>query len=333
MSLPKYIVNLDECNIDLNDAEIVVEFPDDLKNMLDGYMKQIVEMLEHLLGKKSNGYVQKVIGLHEYIPALNFDFKTIHTFEEDVILTGVTYSQTGWKVCDTWDLYVNDKLLFENVYTKELGEYKHFNAFCMVKAGEEVKFIHHNISGNSKQIWWDIHYLGLEPDLAVPDPNPEVSHEYDYLIRITWQNAHRFGAGWISGDYKDILLNNFGDTDHFNTEEGSVWVDESYGMDGEAYEGEALYSLQGKINEKIYFAIQRCPYCDECDYIKITIENRKGEVEYMTEISYPDTMDIIRCRDNVLPDYSIVEQPKDRYTPIFEFGFIDKDVKITPLWT
>lgn len=163
MSLPKYIANMDEVNINIEaDTDINVKFPEDINKFIKNYFDEILAFIKGLESENSKYRIQKVYGLQQYIPALSLDFETKHKFDKDVLLTGITYSQTGWKTFDTWDMYVDSKIIFEDLFTKELGEYKHMNIFYPIKQGEEIKFIHHNSSGNSKQIWWDIHYLVKE---------------------------------------------------------------------------------------------------------------------------------------------------------------------------
>jgi hypothetical protein len=128
----------------------------ELNALLKEKIDKIIELLNKLLGAS---YQQASIGLHSYIPALQFDYELIHKFDTEVMLTGITYSQTGWKVTDCWSLYIGEKLVFDGIFTKEIGEYKHFNSFYSVSAGTAVKIIYHNKSGNSKQVWFDINYL------------------------------------------------------------------------------------------------------------------------------------------------------------------------------
>lgn len=114
------------------------------------------------IGDKLNlDYVQKSIGLYKNIPALQTDFEVNYVFEKKSALTGVVYSQSAWKPEDSWSLYIDDELLFEQIPTKEVGQHKVFNYFCLVEAWQTVKVIHHNNSGNSKEIWVDIDYLEI----------------------------------------------------------------------------------------------------------------------------------------------------------------------------
>lgn len=104
-------------------------------------------------------YEQHSVGLYKSIPALQLDYQINYTFDKDVILNSIVYSQSAWKSIDCWSLYIDDKLLFDRIYTKESGECKVLSPFYPIKAWQTVKVIHHNESGNSKEIWVDINYL------------------------------------------------------------------------------------------------------------------------------------------------------------------------------
>ena len=158
MGLVKYIANIDEIGEAFKDGVTINATADTIKleKLLEENFKEILFLLEKLFGI---AYIQSVVSFQTYIPAVNLDFEISHIFNEDVRLTGIMYSQTAWKTGDNWSLYVDDVCLFENVFTKELGEHKYFNSFYEVKKGSEVKIIYHNVSGNSKQVWFDLELL------------------------------------------------------------------------------------------------------------------------------------------------------------------------------
>ncbi len=187
MSIPKYIVNFDELaqllgnGINLSGTANT----DELNKLVEDYFEKLLELLKKFLGLN---LVQQSTGIQMYIPALQFDYQMTYSFDDNAIITGITYSQTGWKVYDCWSLYIGNTLIFDRIYTKELGEHKVFNAFYHVKAGEIIKFIHHNSSGNSKQVWFDIDYLKEKPECII--------HEYDFKIIMRWE----------SNSYSDVDL-------------------------------------------------------------------------------------------------------------------------------
>ncbi len=113
-------------------------------------------------GDLNFNYTQKSQGVYKNIPALQTDFELNYTFEKKSALTGIVYSQSAWKAEDSWSLYIDDKILFDNIPTKEVGQHKTFDCPCLVEAWQTVKVIHHNNSGNSKEVWIDIDYFELE---------------------------------------------------------------------------------------------------------------------------------------------------------------------------
>jgi len=158
MGLIKYIANIDELGEAFKDGVMINTKADTIKleKLLKENFKEILFLLEKLFGI---AYIQSVVSLQRYIPAVNLDFEITHTFEEDIRLTGIMYSQSAWKTGDNWGLYVDDVCLFENIFTKELGEHKYFKSFYEVRKGKEVKIVYHNVSGNSKQVWFDLELL------------------------------------------------------------------------------------------------------------------------------------------------------------------------------
>ena len=163
MSLISYIINLDELLLDLNDK-------------LDG---KTYRSLRDIKGK------QRIKGFAESIPALEGTFRIAEmTWDKNIILTGATFSQSAWKGEDYWSFWVDDDMLFDEIYTKEIGDQKHWELIHVVKAGETAKFLIHNISGNSRNVWVDLEWVELieeleggcpvEPEIPVdPEPNPE----------------------------------------------------------------------------------------------------------------------------------------------------------------
>lgn len=151
MSLPSYVINWDE----------------------------LVPLLEEALGDlvvrsiKDVEGVQRVKGFAQSIPALKGNFKVLEwTLERNIVITGLTYSQSGWKGEDYWELWVDDDRLFETVYTKELGDQKHWEVLHPVNAGQTIKLILHNVSGNSRDVWADIEYLDLLGNVIVEPVEP-----------------------------------------------------------------------------------------------------------------------------------------------------------------
>ena len=114
--------------------------------------------------------VQRVKGFYKSIPAIQAEYNIVEFIpQEQIIITGISYSQSAWKANDYWDLYIGNDKLFEEVYTKELGEQKHWEVINPVNAGEVISLILNNQSGNSRHVWVDIEYVRLA-DIATPKP-------------------------------------------------------------------------------------------------------------------------------------------------------------------
>lgn len=149
MSLPSYIINFDELEELLKEA---------LSNT-------VVKDIADLYG------VQKVKGFYTPVPAIRGEYNIVEFVpNESIIITGVSYSQSAWKSNDYWDLYIGNDKLFENVYTKEIGEQKHWEVINPVNAGEPIRIILNNQSGNSRHVWVDIEYVKLADVIVTPTP-------------------------------------------------------------------------------------------------------------------------------------------------------------------
>lgn len=149
MSLASYVVNWDELEDLLKEA---------LSNT-------VVKDITDLYG------VQKVKGFYKPIPAIKAEYNVVEFIpDEAIIITGVSYSQSAWKANDYWELWIGDDRLFENVYTKELGEQKHWEVVNPVNVGEPIKIVLNNQSGNSKHVWVDIEYVKLADIVVTPKP-------------------------------------------------------------------------------------------------------------------------------------------------------------------
>lgn len=124
-----------------------------LKDALEGFVIRSIKDL--------NG-TQKIQGFAQSIPAIEGKYQVVEWIaESNVVLTGITYSQSAWKSEDFWELWVDGDRLFETVYTKELGDQKHWEVIQPINKGQRVGIILHNNSGNSRDVWTDIEYIEL----------------------------------------------------------------------------------------------------------------------------------------------------------------------------
>lgn len=184
MSLPSYILNWEELlailgdklEIDINDIDL-----GDLENYLGEQFGIIIGLLKQILDLLKDKGVQRIHSISNHIPAVVVPFKFTTTFKEDVLITGITYSQSAWKYQDSWDLEVDGNVLFEQVGTKEIGESKAMNVFYYVPAGKPINIIFHNDSGNSRLVWFDVEYIGLSMNNYIPTPKPTGTVVVNYI--------------------------------------------------------------------------------------------------------------------------------------------------------
>lgn len=171
MSVPKYIINWEEL-LDILEGRFQVDINDidlgDLENYLDEQIGKIIDLLNQILELLKDKGIQRVHSISYHVPAVIADYKLPTRFNEDVLITGITYSQSAWKYQDSWSLEVSGNRLFDEVGTKEIGESKAMNVFYFVPAGTNIDIIFHNNSGNSKLVWFDIEYIDLSTDNLIP---------------------------------------------------------------------------------------------------------------------------------------------------------------------
>lgn len=164
MGTPKYIVNLEEfAKLWSNLALYPSLGPDDLKaieEVIGSRLEEIVDLLRQLLEPKDERCFRS-IDLSLHIPAIVNVFVREAVFEQDVYLTGLTFSQTGWNHEDTISLMVGGTRVIDAIHTKELGQQKYFRTFVPVKAGELVRVLVDNASGHSKMFFCDLDYVFL----------------------------------------------------------------------------------------------------------------------------------------------------------------------------
>lgn len=134
MAIPNYIVNLEG----LSDAIIGAYSKDNLYN----------------LGS------QRIYGME-----LNVTNSNVQTLEwevpMDIHIVGIKYGvndcrNIGYE--DSFNMYIDDEKIFEDIYVKEMYEYKSFRQHRPVARGSKVTFDFFNREKTKKQMWFDIHY-------------------------------------------------------------------------------------------------------------------------------------------------------------------------------
>ncbi len=145
----------------LSSATYVINMPD-LDGLTDA-LKNIDDLIDALkrLTEQSGGKLgeQRVNGKRLQVPAVIGDYTISWSFDYDIAITDIKYSQSAWKYEDNWDLVIDGEIVFESIFTKEVFESEHFNSFRKVSAGSTIEIVLHNESGNSRDIWTNLHYV------------------------------------------------------------------------------------------------------------------------------------------------------------------------------
>lgn len=242
MSAPSYVINWEELleilgdKLEINIADIDLG---DLESYLKEQFEVVIDLLKQILELMKNKGIQRIHSISNHIPAVVAPYRFTTTFETDVLVTGVTYSQSAWKYQDSWDLVVDGTVLFEEVGTKEIGESKQMNVFYYVSAGKEIDIILHNDSGNSRLVWFDLEYIDLSINNYIPMPEPDedgppIDHDYDWLIIMKWEDntstdldLHCYvdcdPSTHVYYDNKELAI----------SENDKVWLDYDYTSHGE----------------------------------------------------------------------------------------------------
>ncbi|ASU00067.1 hypothetical protein PBI_PBS1_245 [Bacillus phage PBS1] len=152
-NISNFIITTSEEN-----KEIINQIETKLKSQLD-VTKSIKDTVSGIADKLSPQGEQRIKGFYEYVPPIREDFILEFIQNRDIELTAISMSQIGWKYEDTYDLMVGEDIIFSNISTKEVAQKKKFNKGLKVPANTSIKFILHNNSGNSRQMWLDIEYL------------------------------------------------------------------------------------------------------------------------------------------------------------------------------
>ncbi len=92
------------------------------------------------------------------IPALiqDFEFTISLPANNKYELLSIAFASTGYKDGDSFSLRLNDKVILNKIYTKELGQAKQIQPVRKIDSSQDtLTFIYHNTTGTSKVIWVD----------------------------------------------------------------------------------------------------------------------------------------------------------------------------------
>lgn len=107
---------------------------------------------------------QKIKGLNMEVNHRLDEQDLVWSPEEDfVIITGIEFAPNenrniGYD--NSFDLYIDDKKLFEDIYIKEVGEYKRFEVRKILDKNSKLKFVLKNKDKLIENVMFHIHYIG-----------------------------------------------------------------------------------------------------------------------------------------------------------------------------
>lgn len=164
-TLPSYWVNLDELAKLLLDVLKGKEVIDYGKQKIDGLMLEI----------NHNKKEQKVI----------WEVK-----EDFAIITGIDFFANDVRNIgydNSFDMYINDELYFEDIYIKETDEYKRFNVRKLLEKEDKIDFLFKNKNKQIDNMAFHIHYLGDLPIkkyeiICIDIETNETINQYNYFV-------------------------------------------------------------------------------------------------------------------------------------------------------
>jgi len=190
---------------------------DEIESSLDRIIQvneEIKQRLQELLN--DSGIIepgaQKIQGYYDYFPSLKGNYAITHAVDKDILLTGITYSQIGWKLEDTFSILVDGDEIFKDLGTKEIAEKKAFSEEMKLYANTAIQFVLHNNSGNSRQIWVDFEYIELSiatvKDVKVQfSGNPIFPETSTRPLTRFWDSSNEFkpmSEILLEGDYPNF---------------------------------------------------------------------------------------------------------------------------------
>lgn len=138
MSLPNYVVNLDEMANAIRDAF------DSTKLMNLGQ--------------------QRVYGIQIEVDN-NLKKTASWITPRDIIVTGIRFGVNDYRNIgyeDSFNMYVGNELIFEEIRIKEMYEYKRYRQPHVLPTNTEIKFEFNNRDNMKKYVWFDIEYVDKE---------------------------------------------------------------------------------------------------------------------------------------------------------------------------
>lgn len=83
-------------------------------------------------------------------------------------LVEVTFSSSGYKDMDSWSLLINDQIIYDHIYTKEVGQVKKLKMVKRITPQDQLNLLFHNDSMTSKVVWFDLEFAAEKPVINTP---------------------------------------------------------------------------------------------------------------------------------------------------------------------
>lgn len=161
--LQKHGVMIDEAAQDLSDK---------LGKIFDE-AKELYKILDEISNKLNSNGTSKIKGFMLSVPGVKKSYEIIFNERiKNILLRGITISQSAWNIGDKWNLKVGEVTLFRDVYTKLKAEFKEFDKYYPVPRATDVVLTYDNVSGNSKVLWLDFEYVELAGEINIPGFEP-----------------------------------------------------------------------------------------------------------------------------------------------------------------
>ena len=143
---------------------------DNLKNIEGGTIDRIksidslptldISFPDYIVPKYKQPYTK---GFKLDVPALDGVYTISYTATSNLELIDVAIACSGYNTDDYWNLSVNDTVLFETIYTKEIPQHVNMGTTLFtvyqVNIGDIIKLDFYNIGAESKIVWSDFRFL------------------------------------------------------------------------------------------------------------------------------------------------------------------------------
>lgn len=98
-------------------------------------------------------------GFNLHIPGVGGLHHLSYTPSMDAELLSVAVGASRYDPSDNWSVEINGERFIESVYTKDLPEGMYLMVVKPVAAGDEMRFVFDNQSGEPKEVWFNYQFL------------------------------------------------------------------------------------------------------------------------------------------------------------------------------